>query len=147
MHWTLKGLWILEKYYKLSNKAIDFNVSMTSDERLRLAEFRRAYSHLSNSRGGWNKRRGDAKVAKSINVEVGLNVEGGSLTFVHIHLEYSIALWFALLQGLEYLQHVFLGPNWQCLQRYGLHHILGGHQTWDQQGNAWLLDSLYDVII
>ena len=51
-----------------------------------------SYSHLSNSRGGWNKRRGDAKVAKSINVEVGLNVEGGSLTFVHIHLEYSIVL-------------------------------------------------------
>ena len=35
------------------------------------------YSHLSNSRGGWNKRRGGAKVAKSINVEVGINVEGG----------------------------------------------------------------------
>ena len=30
----------------------------------------------SNSRGGWNKRRGDAKVAKSINVELGINVEG-----------------------------------------------------------------------
>ena len=27
------------------------------------------YSHLSNSRGGWNKRGGVAKVAKSINVE------------------------------------------------------------------------------
>ena len=26
-------------------------------------------SHLSNSRGGWNKREGGAKVAKSINVE------------------------------------------------------------------------------
>ena len=36
-----------------------------------------AYSHLSNNRGGWNKRRGSAKVAKSINVEVGINVEGG----------------------------------------------------------------------
>ena len=35
------------------------------------------YSHLSNSRGGWNKRRGVAKVAKSINVEVGTNVDGG----------------------------------------------------------------------
>ena len=35
------------------------------------------YCHLSNNRGGWNKRRGDAKVAESINVEVGINVEGG----------------------------------------------------------------------
>ena len=31
------------------------------------------YSHLSNNRGG------GAKVAKSINVEVGINVEGGIL--------------------------------------------------------------------
>ena len=30
------------------------------------------YSHLSNSRGGWNKRGGGAKVAKSINVEGGI---------------------------------------------------------------------------
>jgi hypothetical protein len=35
------------------------------------------YSHLSNNRGGWNKRGGGAKVAKSINVEVGISVEGG----------------------------------------------------------------------
>ena len=35
------------------------------------------YSHLFNSRGDWNKRGGAAKVAKSINVEVGINVEGG----------------------------------------------------------------------
>ena len=35
-----------------------------------------AYSHLFNKRGGWNKRRGGAKVAKSLNVEVGINVEG-----------------------------------------------------------------------
>ena len=34
------------------------------------------YSHLSNNRGGWNKRGGCAKVTKSINVEVGINVEG-----------------------------------------------------------------------
>ena len=37
----------------------------------------REYSHHSKSRGGWNKRVGGAKVAKSINVEVGINVEGG----------------------------------------------------------------------
>jgi hypothetical protein len=35
------------------------------------------YSHLSNKHGSWKKRRGGAKVAKSINVEVGINVEGG----------------------------------------------------------------------
>ena len=35
------------------------------------------YSHLSNSRGGWNNRGGGAKVAKSINVEAGINMEGG----------------------------------------------------------------------
>ncbi len=37
------------------------------------------YSHLSNKRGGWNKREGGAKVAKSLNVEVGINVEGGKI--------------------------------------------------------------------
>ena len=33
------------------------------------------YSHLFNKRGGWNKREGGAKVAKSLNVEAGINVE------------------------------------------------------------------------
>ena len=37
------------------------------------------YSHLSNKRGGWNKRGGGAKFAKSLNVEVGINVKGGIL--------------------------------------------------------------------
>ena len=35
------------------------------------------YSHLSYKRGGWNKRGGGAKVAKSLNVEVGIKVKGG----------------------------------------------------------------------
>ena len=35
------------------------------------------YSHLSNNREGWNKRGGGAKAAKSINVEIGIHVEGG----------------------------------------------------------------------
>ena len=35
------------------------------------------YSHLFNKRGGWNKRGGGAKVAKSLNLQVGINVEGG----------------------------------------------------------------------
>ena len=30
------------------------------------------YSHLFNKRGGWNKRGGFAKVAKSLNVEGGI---------------------------------------------------------------------------
>ena len=35
------------------------------------------YSHLFNKRGAWNKRGGGAKVAKLLNVELGINVEGG----------------------------------------------------------------------
>ena len=35
------------------------------------------YSHLFNKREGWNKRGGGAKFAKSLNVQVGINVEGG----------------------------------------------------------------------
>ena len=35
------------------------------------------YSHLSNSRGGWSKREGGGKIAKSINMEVGINMKGG----------------------------------------------------------------------
>ena len=35
------------------------------------------YSHLFNKRGSWNKHGGAAKVAKSLNVEVGINLEGG----------------------------------------------------------------------
>ena len=37
------------------------------------------YSHLFNKHGGWNKRGGGAKNAKSLNVEVGINVEGGKI--------------------------------------------------------------------
>ena len=35
------------------------------------------YSHLSNSRGGWNKQGGGAKVVKSTNVEEGIIEEVG----------------------------------------------------------------------
>ena len=35
------------------------------------------YSHLFNKRGVWNKRGGGAKVAKTLNVELGINEEGG----------------------------------------------------------------------
>ena len=35
------------------------------------------YSHLFNKRGAWNKRGGGTKVAKSLNVELGINEEGG----------------------------------------------------------------------
>ena len=37
----------------------------------------KSYSHLFNKRGAWNKRGGGAKVAKSLNVELGINEEGG----------------------------------------------------------------------
>ena len=40
-----------------------------------------ASSHLFNKRGGWNKHGGGAKVAKLLNMEVGINVEGGFLIF------------------------------------------------------------------
>ena len=35
------------------------------------------YSHLSNNRGGWNKRGGEAQIAQSLNVDAGINVEVG----------------------------------------------------------------------
>ena len=37
------------------------------------------YSQLSNKHGGWNKLGGGAKFSKSLNMEVGINVEGGIL--------------------------------------------------------------------
>ena len=40
-----------------------YPVILTANER---------YSHLFNKRGGWNKRGGGAKVAKSLNVEGGI---------------------------------------------------------------------------
>ena len=43
------------------------------------------YSHLSNKHGGWNKRGGGAKFAKSLNLEVGINMEGGILWKKLIH--------------------------------------------------------------
>ena len=40
------------------------------------------YSHLFNKRGGWNKRGGGAKVAKSINADVGiLQLESSPFVF------------------------------------------------------------------
>ena len=35
------------------------------------------YSHLSNKRRAWNKRGGGTKNAKSLNMELGINVETG----------------------------------------------------------------------
>ena len=35
------------------------------------------YSHLFNNRGAWNKRGGGTKFAKSLNVELVINVELG----------------------------------------------------------------------
>ena len=39
----------------------------------------KTYTHLFNKRGGWNKHGGGAKNAKSLNVEVGINMEGGKI--------------------------------------------------------------------
>ena len=47
------------------------------------------YSHLSNKRGGWNKHGGGAKVAKSINVEVGI-LQLESSPFVFKYLRYWV---------------------------------------------------------
>ena len=43
------------------------------------------YSHISNKRGDWNKRGGGAKVAKSLNVKVGINKEGGIIWKKLVH--------------------------------------------------------------
>ena len=43
------------------------------------------HSHLFNKREGWNKRGGGAKVAKSLNVEVGINLEGGNFGEKLVH--------------------------------------------------------------
>ena len=45
----------------------------------KVASSRPGYSYLSNKRSGWNKRGGGAKNAKSLNVEVGINMEGGKI--------------------------------------------------------------------
>ena len=47
------------------------------------------YSHLSNKRGGLNKRDGGgvcAKLAKSLNVEAGINVESGIFWKILVHI-------------------------------------------------------------
>ena len=41
------------------------------------------YSHLSNNRGGWNKRGGGAKIAKLLNVELGINIKAGLISKNH----------------------------------------------------------------
>ena len=60
-------------------------MSLRNDEKMGLPEKKEkvnlltivTYSHLFNIRGAWNKRGGGAKVAKLLNVELGINVEGG----------------------------------------------------------------------
>ena len=42
------------------------------------------YSHLFNKRGAWNKRGGGAKVAKSLNMELGINFECIDLSQINI---------------------------------------------------------------
>ena len=55
-------------------------------------DIEKKYSHLSNNRGGWNKWGGEAKIAKSLNVEAvirwrleniyEINKRGGGFYFV-----------------------------------------------------------------
>ena len=60
-------------------------MSLRNDEKMGLPEKKEkvnlltivTYSHLFNKRGAWNKRGGGAKFAKLLNVELGINVEGG----------------------------------------------------------------------
>ena len=54
---------ILTTYWHLNLRSLHFTIQN--------------YSHLFNKRGAWNKRGGGAKVAKSLNVELGINEEGG----------------------------------------------------------------------
>ena len=35
------------------------------------------YSNLTKNRGDWNKHGGEVKIAKPLNVEAGINMEGG----------------------------------------------------------------------
>ena len=56
------------------NQYLDRDFFATSYSKAALAAY---YSHLFNKRGAWNKRGGGAKVAKSLNVELGINEEGG----------------------------------------------------------------------
>ena len=44
------------------------------DQNPRYSIVRNKRSHLSNKRGGWNKRGGGAKSAKSLNVEGVINI-------------------------------------------------------------------------
>ena len=60
------------------------------------------YSHLSNKRKGWNKHGGGTKIAKLINVEVGINVEGvQKLRTLAAIFQYPRALILQLLQSLH----------------------------------------------
>ena len=47
-------------YHPWSSTVLEFKVKLATVSR---------YSHLSNKRGGWNKRGGGTKVAKSIKME------------------------------------------------------------------------------
>ena len=52
------------------NKSEDFVTNTTTTSKS---------SHIFNKRGAWNKRGGGAKVAKLLNVELGINVKGGKI--------------------------------------------------------------------
>ena len=87
---SLKKLWWLNNsllastffFYRSHNLFSSFKSRLS--ERMSCKETKMSFTfadiphtHLSNNRGGWNKCGGGAKVAKSLNVEVGINMESG----------------------------------------------------------------------
>ena len=60
----------MKNNFKNHDKHCRFSIHETCQELI-------DYSNLFNKRGGWNKRGGGAKDAKSLNVEVRINAEGG----------------------------------------------------------------------
>jgi len=60
---------------KCQNIKFFLKLQLNSHKLIQIGHFIQAdYSHLSNKRGGWNKRGGGAKNAKSLNVEGVINV-------------------------------------------------------------------------
>jgi hypothetical protein len=61
------------KRVKIQNPAWGLVLSLKSFHWIPVMSWEISYSHLFNKRGGWNKRAGGAKVAKSIiNLDVGI---------------------------------------------------------------------------
>ena len=66
-----QNVWIL-RFMKIFKK-----IKIGKEQNNRVISRLHETTHLFNKRGAWNKRGGGAKVAKSLNVELGINEEGG----------------------------------------------------------------------